>query len=349
MGITIVDVDKSNIDFWKKYINKRVDSTFVDTIEWKTIIEKVYGLHSYWYLAERNGIVEGILALTLANHPIFGKYLATAPFGSVGGFYYDTKEAGEVLLKRAEELNRKLRTKYVLIRKYNDAGNPPSGWVNDPIYSSYMVNITDHTDNYYRNTLSRKTRACIRDSKRKGLFSRFGHFELLDDFWFVILRAMKELGSPYHSRAYLESILKIFGDKVSVNVLYTRDKLPCAAGLSIFHNDQVDFVYGPILNKYRSLNIGEYLYWSIIDENFKKGYRKINLGRSLDGSGNEQFKLKWRPSVHKMANWYYFSGNTKFPGLNQYNKKLKPAVALWSHLPVWFHELMGPYFISGVI
>lgn len=349
MGLNVIKIDENNIGLWNQYVNNRDDTSFVDTFEWRTVIEKAYGLRNFWFIAENNGIVEGSMALTLANHSLFGKYLATAPFGSMGGFYYDTKEARELLIKKAEELNESLGSKYILIRKYDNGISPPDGWQNHQIYSSYIVHIPNDISEYYKHTLSRKTRACIRNSKKYGVYVSFGHKELLDDFWYVILRAMKELGSPYHSRYFLESILKIFDTKAQINILYTKNNIPCAAGLSIIHNNKVEWLFGPNLKTYKSLNIGEHLYWSIIDEYFNKGFQVINLGRSLDGSGNEQFKLKWRPVVYDIANWYYLAKRDKIPNLNQSNPKLQTGILIWSHMPIWFHKLLGPRIISGIL
>lgn len=348
MGLQISEVDESNLHEWQEYIRHRKDSTFTDTWEWRTIVRKAYNLDQYWFLVKNNNKVEGCVALTLTDHPLFGRYLATAPFGSFGGFYFENNEAFTLLIEKVQGVKQSLDAKYVLIRKYDDR-EPPVGWVNDTIYSSYMIELPDNLQHYSQKYLSRKTRACVRNCKKHGFYISYGREELLDDFWYVILRAMKELGSPYHSRYYLETLLNIFGTKAKINIIYSKDDYPCSAGLSIIHNNQVDFLYGPKLDKFRSLNIGELLYWSIIEESFKNGFQKINLGRSLIGSGNEQFKFKWRPNVHKLAYWYNLSPGEKLPRLNQSNRNFNFAIKTWSKLPIWATRRLGPKLISGIL
>jgi serine/alanine adding enzyme len=349
MGLSLVYADNNNVHEWNNYIASRYDSTFTDKWEWNNILQNIYGFEQFWLLAKNNNRVVGCAALALADHPIFGKYLVTAPFGSYGGFYFDTDEAHAALIQKIEELKYILGTRYALIRIIDNGIKIPPGWINDSIYSTYMIEIRDDPQQYLQHVISRKTRACIRNSMNRGCHVSFGHKELLDDFWYVVSRAMKELGSPFHSRRYLKAVLDTLQDNVKINIIYSKDSYPCAAGLHILHNDQVDFLYGPKLNKYRSLNIGEFLYWSIIEYYFQNGFRKLNLGRSLIGSNNENFKMKWRPAVRNLASMYYVSPGDSLPGLNQANPKFKNAIKMWQRMPLWTHRVVGPKVISGVL
>jgi len=349
MRLKVVEVAESDLQVWDDYVHRRNDSTFTDTSAWRKIIKDVYNIEQYWFLVKSENDVLGCMALTLANSTIFGRYLATAPFGSYGGFYYETEEAYVLLIKKAEELKVSLHADYVLIRKYDLGESFPDGWVKDSIYSSFMIKIQDSPEVYRKKIIGRRTRACIKKCENNGFHTVYGHQELLNDFWQVVVKAMKDLGSPYHSYHYLETILNTFGSKVIINIIYSKEHIPCAAGLGIKHNDQVDWLYGPKLDQYRSFNIGELLYWSFIRKTYDEGFRIVNLGRSVKGSGNDHFKQKWRPIRDELAYWYFIPEEKDIPRVNQFNRKYRLAISMWRRTPIWLQNKIGPKIISGIL
>ena len=148
MGLKIVEVAEGDLPVWDDYIHRRSDSTFTDTSAWKKIIKEVYNLEHYWFLVKSENDILGCMALTLAKNPLFGRYLATAPFGNYGGFYYETGEAYKLLINKAEELKISLRAKYVLIRKHDNGESFPERWMKDSNYSSFMIKLQDSPEDY---------------------------------------------------------------------------------------------------------------------------------------------------------------------------------------------------------
>lgn len=119
MSLTIEEVNGNNRKEYEQYILSREDITFVDCWERREVMENVYGLTHFGYIAKENGKVTGTLSLTLSKHPIFGRYLVTASFDNQGGFYTDSENALQALLYKASELQHQLRAKYTLIRHLN--------------------------------------------------------------------------------------------------------------------------------------------------------------------------------------------------------------------------------------
>lgn len=75
---------------------------------WLFFTRKVYGFPVYRIVSESAGAVDGWLALVQVRHPVFGRYLATSPFGSYGGFAYGSNEARDNLLETARGLSHDL-------------------------------------------------------------------------------------------------------------------------------------------------------------------------------------------------------------------------------------------------
>jgi FemAB-related protein (PEP-CTERM system-associated) len=350
VSVTISEAEPADADAWNAYVFGRDDTTFVDNWQWREVLERSYDLPAHWYIARRNDEICGILGLTLTRHPILGTYLATAPFANYGGFYYDDLEARDALLAKAEALRDELGARYVNIRHFRPAATIPEHWRDDPAYATYWLALPPDPEDFLRKHLGASARRLVGKSAANGFRTAFGGMELMDDFWRVIGQSMKELGSPYHSRHYLENIIQIFGDAAQLGVMYSRTGEPVGASLLIAHGTSVVQLHANVLRSQRSLFPGEYLYYSVIAECCRRGVKMLDLGRSLVGSGNETFKLKWRPDTKALAYWYHLApGVETLPALNQANPRLKVAVRAWQSLPLWTQRSLGPRLITGIL
>ena len=184
---------------------------------------------------------------------------------------------------------------------------------------------------------------------KKGFTVRFGNLDLLDDAYEGLARSMHELGSPYHAKKYLRTMAESLGETLEFAVLYDPQNRIAGAGVFIFHGDVVTNLHANILREYRSQYAGEYLYWSVIERYSKTGFKVFDLGRSLNGSGNETFKLKWKPRRQLLAYWYYLPKGGPIPELNQKSAKFQLAIRIWKILPTFAVRMMGPYLIRGIV
>jgi hypothetical protein len=131
-------------------------------------------------------------------------------------------------------------------------------------------------------------------------------------------------------------------------VLYGPHGELAGAGVFIFQEDTATNLHANILRRFRPEYAGEYLYWSAIERYSCTGFKTFDLGRSLIGSGNESFKMKWRPRKVPLAYWYALSPGSPLPGLNQQNPKFQLAIRVWKQLPSFAVRWLGPMLIKGV-
>jgi hypothetical protein len=102
------------------------------------------------------------------------------------------------------------------------------------------------------------------------------------------------------------------------------------------------------LRRFRSDYAGEFLYWMALERYCRKGFKVFDLGRSLIGSGNETFKMKWRPRKKHLAYWYALMPGGRLPELNQKNPKFQLAIQVWKRLPAFVVRPLGPLLIKGL-
>ena len=322
-------------------------SGFVGLDAWLSFIHQVYGFPLYRIVSKVNNDIDGWLALVRVQHPIFGDYLTTSPFGSYGGFAYSSITARDALLEKAQALANDLSVEYVNIRFEAREQIPPASWIQHPLYATYRAELAPDPDQLM-SAYSSDHRNHIRKSLRKGFTIKFGHLDLLDDVYEGLAHSMHELGSPYHNKNYLRAMAETLGDKLEFSVIYGASGELAGAGVFIFHGDMVTNLHANILRRFRSEYAGEFLYWSLIERYYRKGFKAFDLGRSLIGSGNETFKMKWKPHRQLLAYWYALMPGHSLPNLNQKSPKFQFAIRVWKRLPSFAVRLLGPFLIKGL-
>lgn len=326
----------------------RSAATFTALDAWSNLVRQTYGYPIRRLEALQGNEVTGILVLTHVCHPIFGNYLATSPFGSYGGFACTTDAARHALLDAARSLADELRVDYCVLRFLDEGGAPPAPWVSHPIYSTYFVDLPPNPEELW-GRFGPQHRKHTRQSLRKGFQIRFGHLELLDDAYQALARSMHELGSPYHSKRYLHDMAALLGSGLEFAVVRHSSGRLAGAAVLIYLGDTVSSLHANILREFRAEYAGEFLYWSFLEHSCQKGLKVCDMGRSLNGSGNELYKMKWRPRKAPLAYWYYLPRGGAVPELNQKSARFQLAIWMWKRLPSFAVRALGPQLIRGIV
>ncbi len=336
-------------------------ATFTVLDGWSEIIRRIYKYPVYRLETEVESGVTGLLALTHVRHPLLGNYLITAPFGSYGGFAYSSLEARNLLLNEARRLADEVGVEYVNVRFDSSAlqlsagfqtgasvsDTRPAGWVQNPIYATYLLDLSPDTEKLL-GSFSSDHRNHIRKSLKKGFTLKFGHLDLLDEAYEALARSMHELGSPYHSKPYLRAMAESLGETLEFSVLYAPDGKLAGAGVFIAHGSVVTNLHANLLRQYRSDYAGEFLYWKVIERYCQRNFQVFDLGRSLLGSGNETFKMKWKPRKQPLEYWYALRAGAELPHLNQKSPRFRFAIWTWKRLPAFVVRPCGPFLIRGL-
>ena len=320
---------------------------FVGLDHWLTFVHKTYNFPVYRMVSQVRNEIDGWLALVRVKHLIFGDYLTTAPFGSYGGFAYSSRASRDALLEKARELGHELGVEHVNVRF--DAGEdaPPEGWIQNPVYSTYLVDLVPDPHELMT-SYSSDHRNHIRKSFKRRFTIKFGHLDLLDDAYEALAQSMHELGSPYHNKAYVEAMAKSLGSALELAVMYGPQDELVGAGVFILQGGLATNLHANILRRFRSDYAGEFLYWMALERYCRRGFHNFDLGRSLIGSGNETFKMKWQPRKKPLAYWYALMPGQKLPELNQKNPKFQLAISVWKRLPASLVRPLGPLLIRGL-
>jgi len=322
-------------------------ATFTALDAWSHLVERIYGYQIHRFEAIDENETVGILALAHIHHPVFGNYLTTSPYGSFGGFAFSSIQARDALLKEAHALANELDVEYTVTRFIEDGNTPPTPWIQNPMYATYLIDLPSSPEDLMK-SLGSQQRKHTRQSLRKGFKIQFGHLDLLDETYTALSQSMHELGSPYHSKKYLREMATLLGDQLEFVVMRDATGALVGSAVLIYHGDTASNLHANILRAYRAEYAGECLYWTMLEHYCNKGIRICDMGRSLNDSGNETFKMKWRPRKVPLAYWYNLRKGDHLPGLNQKNPRFQFAIQTWKRLPAPIVRFLGPSLIRGV-
>ena len=191
-----------------------------------------------------------------------------------------------------------------------------------------------------------KLRSQIRKGEKNNLRVRIGTTALLDDFYTVFARNMRDLGTPVYGRALFRSILDAFPESARI-VVVTDDKgKPLAGGFLLGYRDRIEIPWASSLREYNHLQANMWLYWNCLQYACECGYRFFDFGRSTRGESTFKFKEQWgaQPVPHY---WHYhLEGGRELPGLNLRNPKFSLAIQVWQRLPLALTRLLGPFIVK---
>jgi len=325
------------------YVN-RWTTAVTDLTAWRRIVRDAYGLNSWFLAAERGDRLIGSLGLFEARHFIFGRYLATAPFGNDGGFFFDDEAARDALVAAARDLADRLGVDYLVIRT---RGCELPGFAVDRHYRTAVIDLQGGADAVWKNTLPPKTRNQIRRGLKEGFSVATGHTQR-GAFYDVFHEHMRDLGSPAHNWRFYESVVEHLGDRADFFVV--RDGTRLVAGALLFWvNGTAMNLHTVALRQFNRRCPNYLIYWKMIEASCALGCKRFDMGRSGSDSPNLKFKMNWGPEPMPLFYNYYLRKLKGVPYMDPRNPKYRIPIAIWHRLPVSLTKLLGPRLIAGLL
>jgi FemAB-related protein (PEP-CTERM system-associated) len=203
-----------------------------------------------------------------------------------------------------------------------------------------MLKLPDTAETLMKSFKS-KLRSQIRKPIKKGLKSKIGGADLLDDFYKVFSTNMRDLGSPVHSKSLLRNVIEEFSEDAKVVVVY-RKKMPVACSMIIGFKDTLENPWASSLREFSKLSPNMLLYWAMLEYACENGFKYFDFGRCSPGSGTYRFKEQWGAHPEPL-HWHYISLDGKPIDTAMSEKSsFDFAAQVWRKLPVSVTRLIGP-------
>src|SRR5262249_46007427 len=218
---------------WDAYVSIHSDATGYHLLAWRRVIESVFGHRTFYLFAkDENGRVRGVLPLVFLSSRLFGRFLVSLPFLNYGGVLASDDDSERALLERAIDLASELGARHIELRHGSQLG---SRWIDKQHKVSMRLELPGDFAALWKG-FSAKLRSQVRRAEKEGLDCRIGGLELLDDFYAVFARNIRELGTPVYGRNFFAEILKTFPDSARVSAVYLKDRVVAAGFLYGFRD-----------------------------------------------------------------------------------------------------------------
>jgi FemAB-related protein (PEP-CTERM system-associated) len=328
---------------WESYVEKSPFSSFYHKIEWKRIFEKSFRHKSYYLVARKGQDVVGVLPVIHIRSMVFGSIFCSMPFLNYGGVCADDEEAEKALFSEAEGILKSKKGDYLELRHIRKSSLAYPA-------KTHKVSMTLELDPDPEILWSRfktKHRQTIRKAAKNGLKVNFGGKELLQDFYPIISRGWRDLGTPIYSQSFFENILDVLGDSVEICVVSYRETVIGTAFVGLFKKT-VEGMWLSYLREFTRLQTNYFQYWEMIKRACEQGYEEFHLGRSSAEGGGEFFKEKWNAIPRQLYWEYVLNKSAKIPELNVDNPKYRWAMKVWRNLPFSVTQLIGPFLARNI-
>ena len=179
-----------------------------------------------------------------------------------------------------------------------------------------------------------------------GFAIAWGGVELLEDFYTVFSRNMRDLGTPVYSKKLFEAILRHFPQQSEFCVARLENR-PVASALLIHDHQRTEVPSASSLREYNSTNANMVMYWHLLARAIERGQQVFDFGRSTIDSNTYKFKKQWGAEPHPSV-WQYHVRKGSVGDMRPDNSKYGMAIRVWRKLPLPLTQWLGPGIVRGI-
>lgn len=309
---------------------------------WKRVIERAFRHRTHYLLAERGGMVTGVLPLTHVKSLLFGSSLISNAFAVRGGPVAADVESLSALEDEALRLMKGLAVPVLELR---DFSANRTGWASKSnLYATFRRALDPSIERNLK-SVPRKQRAMVRKGIRYGLRSAID--DGVDQLYRVYAESVRNLGTPVFAKSYFLILREEFVDCSDI-VTVSHNGRAVASVLNFYFRGEVLPFYGGGVRTARSLAANDFMYWEVMRRACERGYRIFDFGRSKVGTGSYAFKCNWGFEPTPLVYQFRLAQGRAMPDLNPLNPKLAALVAAWKRLPLAVANRLGPMIVRGI-
>jgi FemAB-related protein (PEP-CTERM system-associated) len=321
---------------WDDFMSRH-DGTIEHLWAWRGILSDVFGHRCEYLVARRGGSLVAALPLAFVKSLIFGRSVVSLPFANYAGIVSDDAEATYALVSRAGELGAAFGAKFVELRNINrHVASLPCR--SHKVGSRLMLPAS--ADELF-SALDRKVRNQVRKAQKDRVEVIEGGQELLDQFYGIFARNMRDLGTPVFPRALFTETLRRFPANARVFVA-RHANIPIAAAIALTWNGIVLVPWASSIREFRRLNGNMLLYCKMMEFAIARGCRTFDFGRSSVGGTTLAFKEQWNATTFPLHWEYCLLKEERVPEIGPSSGHMQTFVEAWRRLPLVVANRIGP-------
>lgn len=327
----------------KSYIASHAAGSVYHDPEWLDLIGRAFGHETRYLTAESVNGIAGVLPLVLFRSRIFGRFAVSLPFVNYGGVLADTADAERALLRRAIAETEGIGGSHLELRHTRQLFRDLPARRHKV---AMRLELEASTEQQWQR-LDRKLRNQVRKGEKSGLSVQVGHAELVNAFYTVFARNMRDLGTPVYSIRFFQEVLSTFPEHTRVFIV-TLGGRSIAASIVLWHRDTIEVPWASSIREFNPLCANVLLYWHMLQFATQRGLRTFDFGRSTPGEGTFLFKQQWGASPSPLVWEYKMRDGRPLPDMSPHNPKFSLAIRAWQQLPVRLATTLGPAIVRNI-
>ncbi len=330
-------------------VERLPESSFCHLSGWMNVVESTWGHDNFSLVAERNGRLTGVLPLFHLKSRIFGSRLLSTPNAVYGGPVAEDDASKKALVETALDLARRLKVDFVELRDgfawegSSEAVDPQR----QDLYVTFDRSLTPDAGELMAG-FPRDVRRMIRLGIRAGLSVERGGAALLDAFYGIYAASVHRLGTPVFSRRLFVEFLREFPNDCDIMIIRHGNKV-AGAVMNFYFRDTVMPYFGGADPAFYSYGVSNFMYWALMSDAARRGYRRFDFGRSKRGTGAFEFKRGWGMKPRPLPYRFYSIDGRKVPDLTPLNPRFELLIEIWKRLPATATRLAGPLIVRNLL
>ncbi len=328
---------------WDTFLAGHPHATGYHAWAWRGVFERAFGHETVYLAAVEDGRIHGVLPLVIFRNRVFGRFAVSLPFVNYGGVCAVGPAVARRLVAEASAVAARLKLSHVELRHV--ARQLPDLPAREHKVSMLLPLLPDGAAQFA--ALDRKVRNQVRKAESSGLTARMGGVELLDAFYAVFTRNMRDLGTPVYSIAFFRDVLDTFPETARV-CLVDAGPVTAAAAITLAHRGTIEVPWASSRREYLAQCPNNLLYWRIIQHAIDAGMTTLDFGRSTPHEGTYRFKQQWGAQPQPLYWEYALLDGAALPDLSPHNPRFGSAIAVWKRLPVALTNRIGPHIVRSI-
>lgn len=297
----------------------------------------------YFYALDHKGQIRGALPVVQQKSRLFGNFMVSLPYFNYGGVLADNRAFAQALIDRADQWRKECGAAHIELRHTSDEFSELPKRTEKITW--WLPLPKDPTELW--NSFQPKVRAQVRRGERAVSGIDVGGVELLDDFYRVFARNMRDLGTPVYGKGFFANLLKKLGNNATLVVARIHGKPAGCAFLTGF-GKRMEIPWASTLREHNHTGVNMTMYWKTLQLAVEQGFELFDFGRCSRDAGTARFKQQWGAFPVPLYWHYCLPEGGELPGLNPDNPKFRLLIAVWKRLPVWLTRIMGPMIVRNL-
>jgi FemAB-related protein (PEP-CTERM system-associated) len=340
MQVEIVTSANSACD---DFVRSRPDGKLCHLRDWGQMIQRAFGHEPFYLAAVENGVVQGVLPLTLVRSRLFGVHLVSQAFSNYGGPLIADEGALAPLLDRAYRVAEDCRCHQIEFRSMFPLSSEHH-CRSDKICMHLPLNPDPEV---VWGDLRSEIRNRVRKAEKAGLTTLDGGVELLSAFYDVWTVRMRQLGTPCYSRRFFFNLIEQFPQHARIFLVRHGDT-NVGVGLFYTFNGLAQCRWAATLTAYNPISPNMLLYWSAIKYYSLAGTTTFDFGRSTQGSSQHEFKRRWGAETIQLYYEHWTQAGYPLEMTTPDSPRYRRKVEMWKRLPLSMTRVLGPWISCGL-